>query len=93
MVEVSILQLKLQYFAMKKVYSMSLLHLTKSLLKAKETPKRFYGDAISTTVYILNRCPTKKIRNKTPYEAWIGLKSNVNHLRVFGPICFGHVPD
>lgn len=40
-----------------------------SMLKAKGMPKRFWGEAVSTTVYILNICSTKKMLHKTPYEA------------------------
>lgn len=55
--------------------------------------KRFLGEVDSTIIYILNRYLTKKIVNKTPYEAWIGLKPNVSHLRVFGSMCFRHVTE
>ena len=62
-------------------------------MKAKDMPKRFWAEAASTAVYILNRCPTKKLVEKTPYEAWTGVKPNVSHLRVFGSMCFRHVPE
>ena len=42
-----------------------------------------------TAVYILNRCPTKSLNKKTPFEAWHGKKPNVSHLRTFG--CVAHV--
>ena len=71
----------------------SILNMTRSMLKAKEVPKRFWAEAASTAVYILNRCPTKKLVEKTPYEAWTGSKPKVSHLRVFGSICFRHVPE
>jgi hypothetical protein len=63
------------------------------MLKAKDMPKRFWAEAASTTVYILNRCPTKRIVGKTPYEAWTGSKPSVSHFRVFGSMCFRHVPE
>ena len=44
-------------------------------------------------VYILNRCPTKKMVEKTPHEAWTRSKSNVSHLRVFGLMCFRNVHE
>lgn len=47
-------------------------------------PKRFWGEATSTIIYIINRCPTKRIVEKTPYEAWTWQKPNVSHFRVFG---------
>lgn len=46
-------------------------------------PRRFWGEATSTAVYILNIYPTKKIVERTPYEAWTSAKLNVSRLRVF----------
>lgn len=37
-------------------------------------------------------CPTKKLENVTPEEAWPGFKLNLNHLRVFCSIAYQHVP-
>ena len=31
-------------------------------------PKRFWGEYILTAAYIINRLPSKVIKNKTPYE-------------------------
>ena len=33
------------------------------------------------------------MKNKVPEEVWSGKKPYVNHLRVFGSICYKHVPD
>lgn len=60
--------------------------MTMSMLKSKDVPKIFWGKAVSTPVYILNRCPTKKMLDKTLYEARIGLKLNVCDFKVFGSI-------
>ena len=29
----------------------------------------------------------------TPHEAWYGRKPEVSHLRIFGSVCYVHVPD
>ena len=39
-----------------------------------------------------NITPTKAVSDITPYEAWHGKKPSVDHLRVFGCICYSHVP-
>lgn len=39
---------------------------------------------VSIVAYIPIRCLTNKILNKTPYEAWTGMKPSVGHLKVFG---------
>ena len=43
-------------------------------------------------VYILNRCPTSKLSNKTPYEAFTGQKPNLKYIRKFGCLMFYHIP-
>jgi hypothetical protein len=41
---------------------------------------------------LLNRCPTKAVENKTPFEVWSGgRKPLLNHLKVFDFICYAHV--
>ncbi|KAK4385581.1 Retrovirus-related Pol polyprotein from transposon TNT 1-94 [Sesamum angolense] len=55
--------------------------------------KSFLGrEAVYTAVYLLNRCPTKAVQNMTPIEAWSGKKPSAKHLRVFGSICYVHIP-
>ena len=55
----------------------------------------YWGEAVVTAVYILNRSPTKALDGMTPYEAWHGRKPAVSHLRVFGCLAFakelGHI--
>ncbi|KAI3669699.1 hypothetical protein L6452_41042 [Arctium lappa] len=57
---------------------------TRSMLKAMNMPQIFWAEAIRHTVYVLNRVPTKALRDSTPYEALKGRKPNMRHLRVFG---------
>jgi hypothetical protein len=59
------------------------------MMKSKGMPGRFWGEAVSTPVYLLNRAPTKSVVGMTPYEAWYGRKPSVDHLRTFG--CVVHV--
>ncbi|GJV10897.1 zinc finger, CCHC-type containing protein [Tanacetum coccineum] len=43
----------------------------------------FWGEAMLTACYLLNRVPNKK-NMITPYEIWIKRKPNLNYLRVWG---------
>jgi transposase InsO family protein len=61
----------------------------RSLLKAKGLPSMFWGEAVNTAVYLLNRSSSKSIGGKTPYELWNGVPPAVHHLRTFG--CVAHV--
>jgi transposase InsO family protein len=63
--------------------------MARSMMKAKAMPAEFWGEAVSTAVFILNRAPTKSLKGTTPFEAWHGRKPDVSFLRTFG--CVGHV--
>ena len=46
-------------------------------------PISFWGYALESACYILNRVPSKSVA-KTPYEIWMGHKPVLAHLRVWG---------
>jgi len=62
--------------------------MARALLKQRGVPALYWGEAVVTAVYILNRSPTKALDGMTPYEAWHGRKPAVSHLRVFGCLAF-----
>jgi len=64
-----------------------------SMLKENKLPHEFWDGVVITAAYILNRCPTKKMKDKVPEEIWSGRKPLVSHLKVFGSICYKCVPD
>ena len=43
----------------------------------------FWGYALETVVYILNRVPSKSVPS-TPYEIWRGKKPNLKYLKIWG---------
>ena len=51
----------------------TLLDIVWSMLSNSKLPKSFWTEALKTTVYILNRVPTKAVP-KTPFELWKGWK-------------------
>nr|GEU52940.1 retrovirus-related Pol polyprotein from transposon TNT 1-94 [Tanacetum cinerariifolium] len=71
----------------------TILNMVRSMLRTKKMPKEFWAKAVDCAVYLLNRCSSKSLYNKTPQEAWNGLKPTVSHLLVFGSIVYGHVPS
>jgi hypothetical protein len=60
----------------------------RSMLKIANMLGRFWGEAVMTAMYVLNRSPTNSVEGKTMYEAWHGKKPAVHHLRVFGCIAY-----
>ncbi|GAU33426.1 hypothetical protein TSUD_380620 [Trifolium subterraneum] len=71
----------------------SILDMARSMVKQKGLPHRFWAEAVSTAVYILNRSPTKKLIDKVPEEVWSKCKPSVTHFKVFGSLSYKHVPD
>ncbi|KAK2976697.1 hypothetical protein RJ640_013953 [Escallonia rubra] len=71
----------------------SIVNMTRSMLKSKNLPKKFWAKAIDCVVYLSNRCLTRSVWNQTPQQAWSGYKLSVSHLKVFGSIVYVHVPD
>ena len=58
--------------------------MARSMMKSKGLLGRFWGEAVTTSVYLLNRAPTKNVIGMTPYEAWCGRKPMMDHFCTFG---------
>jgi len=54
-----------------------------SMLKEKSLPKFMWGEAIATAVYIINKCPAKRLSKMVPEEKWTRRKPTVSHLSIF----------
>lgn len=70
----------------------AMVEMAKCMLNEKELPYRLWGEPVHTAVYLLNRCPTRPIDNATPFEMFSGRKPGVKHLKVFGLVCYSHIP-
>lgn len=68
-----------------------LLEKTRALMQQTNVPKHFWSQAIQTAAYIINRLPSSVLNFKSPFEVLKGRKINIDHLRIFGCICFVHV--
>jgi hypothetical protein len=64
-----------------------------TMLSQSDLPLSFWGEGISTVVYIINRYPTKAVVQMTPEEAFIGVRPSVSHLKVFGCDNYVHISD
>lgn len=60
-------------------------------MKAMSLPGWFWGEAVTTAVFLLNRAPTQSVNGMTPFEVWFGSKPPVHFLRTFG--CVAHVKN
>ena len=64
----------------------------RSMLHHYSMPLPFWGEAINTSVYILNRVSSCTLHGDTPYTKWYGIKPDVSYFRVFGSLCYVHIP-
>ena len=53
------------------------------MLSPTDLPLTFWGHALETAAFILNRAPTKAVVG-TPYELWYGKKPILSFLKIFG---------
>lgn len=58
--------------------------MARCMLKAMGVPVKFWWEAVTTAVFILNRSFTRNLEGRTPYGAWYGGKPDVNFFCVFG---------
>lgn len=65
----------------------TLMEKARALLFDSGLQKEMWGEALYTSVYILNRSPTEAIKT-TPYEMWEKKRPNVTNMQLFG--CEAH---
>nr|GEU66079.1 retrovirus-related Pol polyprotein from transposon TNT 1-94 [Tanacetum cinerariifolium] len=65
-----------------------LLEIARALRFEASLPTTFWGECIFTATYIVNRLPSKRINDKTPYEVLFGQKPEYDHMRVFGCMAY-----
>jgi hypothetical protein len=73
-----------QQHGMAKWLNWTLLEIAQAMLIMKGLPKNLWVEAVSYTVYIQAQSPTRALHNKTPMEAWMGIKPDVSNLHEFG---------
>ncbi|KAK9122098.1 hypothetical protein Syun_019715 [Stephania yunnanensis] len=70
-----------------------IMEMARCMLHEKSLPKEYWVEVAHTSVFLLNRLPTKAVDGKTPFEAWYGFKPSLKNLKVFGCLCFVYVPQ
>ena len=63
------------------------------MLHRARLPATFWAEAAFNAVYVRNRCPTRAVKGRTPYEVWTGHKPSIADMRVFGCLAYVHVDD
>ncbi|KAH9119485.1 hypothetical protein LEN26_011626 [Aphanomyces euteiches] len=64
----------------------------RSMLIDGNLPKQLWDHAVQCAVYCLNRCPSGT-RKTTAFELWHWYQPNLSAMRVFGSLCYVHIPS
>src|SRR5215216_3351999 len=61
----------------------TLLDMVHSMMSLADLPLSFWGYALETTTFTLNRAPSKSVE-MTPYELWFGKKPKLSFRKIWG---------
>ena len=62
----------------------TIMETVRSMLYHAHLPLSFWGEAVSTAVYLKNRSQTSCLKDITPFECWFNEKPDVSNINVFG---------
>jgi hypothetical protein len=71
----------------------SLKEMSSCMIHAKSLPQILWVGELNCATYIQNKYAHISIKDKTPYEAWSGLKPEVTHFRIFGARAWARIPS
>ena len=72
-----------QHNGVSERHNRTLLDMVRSMMSLTDLPLSFWGYALETTAFTLNRAPSKSVET-TPYELWFGKKPKLSFLKVWG---------
>ncbi|KAK8667593.1 hypothetical protein V6N13_007741 [Hibiscus sabdariffa] len=61
----------------------TLLDMVRSMMSHSDLPISFWGHALETAAFTLNRVPSK-LGQKTPHEMWTGKRPNMSFMKIWG---------
>jgi transposase InsO family protein len=68
-----------------------LLDVVRTLLLESSIPSRFWWEALSTVVHLINRLPSPTLNHDTPFLRLFGHPPTYSNLRTFGYVCYVHL--
>lgn len=64
----------------------------RTMLIDAKLDKKFWAEATSTAVYLINKSPLKPLKGTSPEKIWSGRQPKLQHLRTFGCLAMAHIP-
>nr|CAN66507.1 hypothetical protein VITISV_034008 [Vitis vinifera] len=69
-----------------------LLDVVRTLLLESSVPSMFWVEALKTATHLINRLPSQVLHMESPYFHLFAKQPSYDHLRIFGCVCFVHLP-
>ena len=69
-----------------------LLDIARSILLESSVSAKFWPEALSTAIHVMNRLPSPQLQNETPYFHLFHNHPTYSHLHTFGYVCFALLP-
>ncbi|WZY72232.1 hypothetical protein YC2023_004472 [Brassica napus] len=69
-----------------------LMEVARSMMFQANVPKKFWSDAVATACYLINRTPTLILKGQSPFEVLNKHKPSLEHIRIFGCLCYVLIP-
>ncbi|RVW37994.1 Retrovirus-related Pol polyprotein from transposon TNT 1-94 [Vitis vinifera] len=69
-----------------------LLDVVRTLLLESSVPSMFWVEALKTATHLINRLPFQVLHMGSPYFRLFAKQPSYDHLRIFGCVCFVHLP-
>jgi hypothetical protein len=71
----------------------TIIEATRKMIHDQGLPLFLWAKASRTIVYIQNRSPHTVLGKLTPDEVFTSTRSDVSHFRIWGSVCYCHVPS
>ena len=71
-----------QHNGVSEHHNRTLLDMVRSMMSLTDLPLSFWGYALETTAFTLNRAPSKSVET-TPYKLWFGNKPKLSFLKAW----------
>ena len=71
----------------------SINNIIRTLLFQAHIPPTFWVEALHVATHLFNILPSTSINNEIPFVRLFNKSPSYNHLRVFGCLCYAHLPS
>ena len=66
--------------------------MVRTLFLESSVPSMFWVEALKTATHLINRLPSQVLHMESPYFRLFAKQPSYDHLRIFGCVCFVHLP-